>query len=530
MFAFVIVCKCLLLLALCHLAYDIGMPGEWVATDSFPENIYYFSPETARPKDVTENCKRARRSSEAVTILSREENNAINYELFPYGEEGRREARTRWHWIGLGRPTIYRYHFYWSSLSEQSTNFTNWQARLPGRRRYANMDFLHGRWSGNDNDKQQHLYICDDVNPCFDYCKNGGKCFINPMTGDRQSDECDCPLGWRGQLCQDPACLTNHCANGGTCTKLTNNDGVCTCPATVTGSRCETDVDECHLSTRVCHPTNTYHCQNMFNGYICECHAGFTGDTCSQQITTCSQNPCRNGGACQVTANDVIQCQCFPGYGGTYCEFGKFVCISDPCENGGTCLEAAGGFTCRCPENHRGNLCELDVDECTEYRYCLSFNCVNEVGSYRCSCPAGFTGPECDTDIDDCADHVNPCYGRGRCINVNGPSFVCDCIEGYDPASRCAIPFAACPAGAAVGAAAVVDDDDSTRSTSTNVAILIVIMAQIMMVAGLSAAILRLTPRSAGLHNTAQVSLTAIACLYQWRSYTGAKGDHAPQF
>ena len=262
-----------------------------------------------------------------------------------------------------------------------------------------------------------------------------------------------------------------------------------------------------------CELSNVNGCVNTFGDYYCDCLAGFTGDTCSQAKSSCSEMPCANEGTCQFTFRG-IQCQCPPGYGGSNCEYGIYVCHSNPCANGGTCLDSAGGYTCQCTEHYTGDVCEQDVDECSEYNYCQGHDCVNEVGSYSCDCPAGFTGPECDTDIDDCADHVNPCYGRGRCINVNGPSYTCDCIDGYDPATRCAIPIGVCESRIAAPADAVADDA-STRSTSTNVAILLVIIAQLVVIAGGLFAIVRDSTLSAAANpdttNRAQTASTKLA-------------------
>ena len=496
MLALIVVYKCFALLHLWRWA-QCAQAGAWVYTNSFPENMYFFSTDTAAPREVGERCRSLRQSAKAVTILSQAENNALNYELYPYGEAGRSDPPTRWHWIGLHRLRHSRkvYHFTWTALGEGNTNYTNWLRRMPGSQDYANIDFHSGRWHGNRNAGQQHRYICDDLNPCHEYCENGGTCYLQGDTGNLRQTPCECPTGFAGHRCESRGiCLSSPCTNGGTCNDLGNDILECTCPRGYSGTWCEQDVDECMAARQgdsACELSNVNGCVNTFGDYYCDCLAGFTGDTCSQAKSSCSEMPCANEGTCQFTFRG-IQCQCPPGYGGSNCEYGIYVCHSNPCANGGTCLDSAGGYTCQCTEHYTGDVCEQDVDECSEYNYCQGHDCVNEVGSYSCDCPAGFTGPECDTDIDDCADHVNPCYGRGRCINVNGPSYTCDCIDGYDPATRCAIAFAACTPESAVGAAAVVTDD-STRSTSTNVAILVVIIAQLVLIARMSFALLRQT-------------------------------------
>jgi hypothetical protein len=47
---------------------------------------------------------------------------------------------------------------------------------------------------------------------------------------------------------------------------------------------------------------------------LCNCHQGFTGHLCNQQIEKIC--PCLNGGLC---LNDE-QCQCLNGYSGDFCQ------------------------------------------------------------------------------------------------------------------------------------------------------------------------------------------------------------------
>ena len=144
-----------------------------------------------------------------------------------------------------------------------------------------------------------------------------------------------------------------------------------------------------------------------------------------------------------------------------------------------------GGFRCSCRAAFKGDVCSTDVDECVEHGYCGGYACTNNVGGYECDCPAGLTGPQCDTGIDECASTVNPCYGNGRCVNVRQRSYTCQCVDGYDPESLCALRLSACEsrsaAAAAPGAA-----DTNRRSTATSVVILVVIIAQIAGIVGLA--------------------------------------------
>ena len=44
--------------------------------------------------------------------------------------------------------------------------------------------------------------------------------------------------------------------------------------------------------------------QDRVNGYSCACRSGFTGSRCETNIDDCARNPCRNGGTCRVSSCD----------------------------------------------------------------------------------------------------------------------------------------------------------------------------------------------------------------------------------
>ena len=62
---------------------------------------------------------------------------------------------------------------------------------------------------------------------------------------------------------------------------------------------------------------------------------------------------------------------------------------------------------------------------------------IVEQGTFqtRCFCEPGYSGPTCE-NRDFCA--LNPCKGRGNCINTT-TSFYCNCIPPY--AGGYSIPF-----------------------------------------------------------------------------------------
>ncbi|XP_030385730.1 epidermal growth factor-like protein 7 [Scaptodrosophila lebanonensis] len=80
----------------------------------------------------------------------------------------------------------------------------------------------------------------------------------------------DCCTGWgretpRADACLKPIC-TSPCKNGGNCTA----PETCSCPAGFTGNSCEQDIDECRLD-KPCDQK----CVNTQGSYYCLCRPGF---------------------------------------------------------------------------------------------------------------------------------------------------------------------------------------------------------------------------------------------------------------
>ncbi|XP_069122162.1 uncharacterized protein [Argopecten irradians] len=83
-----------------------------------------------------------------------------------------------------------------------------------------------------------------------------------------------------------------------------------------TPSMCD-EVDECDSS-----PCGGHFCENLLNGYRCECKGGYTGDNC----------------------------EIAPDY-----------CVNHQCENGATCVSGEWNYTCTCASNFKGALCEDEI-------------------------------------------------------------------------------------------------------------------------------------------------------------------------
>lgn len=66
---------------------------------------------------------------------------------------------------------------------------------------------------------------------------------------------------------------------------------------------------------------------------ICVCKLGFTGSRCETNIDDCAGVVCENGGTC-VDQVGSYKCQCPLGYDGTQCQFKVVNCDVNPCKNG----------------------------------------------------------------------------------------------------------------------------------------------------------------------------------------------------
>lgn len=87
-------------------------------------------------------------------------------------------------------------------------------------------------------------------------------------------------------------------------------------------------------------------------------------------MPSCTPNPCKNSGVCQLAGNALV-CQCPRGFSGALCEFegtcnrmncGRGTCVDST--DGGYCICAQGsvftGSTCACPPGRNGPQCQLE--------------------------------------------------------------------------------------------------------------------------------------------------------------------------
>jgi hypothetical protein len=72
--------------------------------------------------------------------------------------------------------------------------------------------------------------------------------------------------------------------------------------------------------------------------YECACDPGFTGSRCETNFDECASMPCENGGTCTDAAAGY-ECLCSVGFSGLHCEVDFNECLSEPCQNGGHCIQ-----------------------------------------------------------------------------------------------------------------------------------------------------------------------------------------------
>ena len=75
--------------------------------------------------------------------------------------------------------------------------------------------------------------------------------------------------------------------------------------------------------------------QVVDNNFICQCPQGYSGSRCEIATLGCEQEPCVNGGTCELNENTYL-CSCVGGWSGFNCEQQIDECMLQdvPCQNG----------------------------------------------------------------------------------------------------------------------------------------------------------------------------------------------------
>ncbi|CAD5122787.1 DgyrCDS11193 [Dimorphilus gyrociliatus] len=261
-------------------------------------------------------------------------------------------------------------------------------------------------------------------------CKNGGNCTSVDITDENQRGYvCSCPSGFTGSRCETDIneCSSSPCSSNGECKNLANKF-ICICQAGYTGRLCNSEIDECSSS-----PCLNGTCKNLINKYECNCSGtGYEGENCEKLIDNCKSNPCQNEGQCINEINNY-KCICKIGFNGKNCEIDVDECQSNPCFNKAICQQKSpesppderAGFSCSCLPGFTGTLCKEEINDCINHMCSENGLCVDKVNGYECVCKSGFTGRYCEENINECLLY-EPCLNGGTCEDgIN--DYTCHC-------------------------------------------------------------------------------------------------------
>ena len=95
------------------------------------------------------------------------------------------------------------------------------------------------------------------------------------------------------------------------------------------------------------------------NNFVCKCAPGWTGNYCTQYVSSCSLTFCSNGGTCFEISPGIPACYCPPCFTGNLCQALLNLCdpVNNPCLNNGNCVTnfpAKCSFNCSCSVGFMG--------------------------------------------------------------------------------------------------------------------------------------------------------------------------------
>ena len=122
---------------------------------------------------------------------------------------------------------------------------------------------------------------------------------------------------------------------------------------TLTGKNCEIDIDECSDPPNGIDACNNNGiCNNLPGSFTCDCHTGWQGSTCAEDIDECSEglHACNNNQWCR-NLQGSYECPCRGGFDGLNCEEDLDECAKPGvCPAGSVCTtDEFNAFSCKCP-------------------------------------------------------------------------------------------------------------------------------------------------------------------------------------
>lgn len=116
----------------------------------------------------------------------------------------------------------------------------------------------------------------------------------------------------------------------------------------------------------------------------------FSGINCENNIDDCSPDPCLNGGTCNDLVNGYT-CDCGPNWMGKNCSLRYDACSFQPCKNGATCLTSPPlhNYSCACVSGFTDKNCSTNINDCQADSCTPPFQCYDLVNNFTCACPIG---------------------------------------------------------------------------------------------------------------------------------------------
>lgn len=287
-----------------------------------------------------------------------------------------------------------------------------------------------------------HSSTCGyNQNPAL--CSNRGPCLFD---WESQEFHCRCPGGYKGFTCEEiDECFQNtacgdpqaqgRCVDG-------NCDFSCSCIGGFSssdggGKACDVPPTSC--SADPCLNGGTCTAIQML-GFTCQCLFPFQHDLFCGKVDFCSSNPCRNGAVCTDGVSQY-SCLCAHGYTGQNCDMNVNDCSSGPCLNAGICTDGLPDATCSCSSPWTGKFCQVHSDDCLTSTCVNGATCIDGDSSHSCSCPAGYTGSFCETSVA-CSSY--PCQNLATCrASMTGNNYTCECAMGFT-GNQCEVDIDEC--------------------------------------------------------------------------------------